>query len=671
MARAHWKDPDRSGSRAGERIVAAAGLGAAAILSVAAWVGGGDPESSARASLERLAEAGAAAVGAAWVRLASEDEPAPALGERVSWRVDDPLGVLDAPPRDEDVDVDGNGEATAEFLALLGAAQRAELVEGDPERALADLEELSGRAGGGAVPRARALSRAVRLAASLGHLERAAGSFALARAELVGDEHDEVGGAPVSALLLAGLGLAPHLAEEPRAELGAWLAERWSAGAFVLPGGDPLAELGAEPPRLVLREDPLRAALFERLAALGPRAAEVLATRTRARRARALAAAGVELDLDADGLWRWVPSSPGELALRAMPDGRREARLVERSALERAWLQRVEGQGLLPAGLAIELEGGPVPSGERLREPATLPGAPFRFALRHADAGAVLVAERRRAALLRGGLLAAALAVGAASLVAARALARGRRLVELRSRFVASVTHELRTPLASILMLAENLEQGRAADPERRGRYPALIRREAERLARLVDDVLDVARLEQGARPRVEREIWELAALPGELRAELEPLAARAGGALGLAAQDLPERASFDREALGRAARNLVQNALVHGGVENGPIEVALSVADGRLRLAVRDHGRGLGAAQRAAAFAPFERLGSAAPGAGLGLWIVRELARAHGGDAWFESPASGPGVVAVFEIELGSGADREPAGRANGREST
>lgn len=650
MARAHWKDPDRAGSRAGERIAAAAGLGAAAILVAAAWFGGGDPEASARASLERLAEAGAAAVGAAWTRLAAEEDPAPALGERVRWRDGDPLEVLDAAPRTED------GDAGSEFQALLEAARRAEFIEGDPTRAQADLEELVEREGGGPVSRARALSLAVRLALRAGELERAEATFALARAELAGDESERVGDAPVSALLLAGLALAPHLAEEPRAELGAQLAERWSAGAFALPGGDPLAESNGEPPGLVLREHPLRAALRERLTDLGPRASAALEARERARRARALAALGVELDVPADGAWRWVPSPLGELALRATPDGGREARLIERGALERAWLQRVEGQGLLPAGLGIELEGGPVPPGERMREPATLPGAPFRFALRHADAGAVLRAERRRATWLRAGLLSAALAVGAASLLAARALARGRRLVELRSRFVASVTHELRTPLASILMLAENLEQGRAADPERRGRYPALIRREAERLARLVDDVLDVARLEQGARPRVERGQVELAASVEDLRVELEPLVTRAGGTLLFGAPDLPAQAHLDREALHRAARNLVENALVHGGAETGPVEVALGVAAGRLRLAVRDHGRGLGAAQRAAAFAPFERLGSAAPGAGLGLWIVRELARAHGGDAWLESPASGAGLVAVFEIELGDG---------------
>lgn len=630
--------------------MAAAGVGAAAILCAAAWVAGGDPAAAARGSLGRLAEAGTAAVGAAWARLAAEEEPAPALGERVRWRADDPLDVVDAPPRA------GDGGASADFVLLLAAAERAELAEGAAAQALADLEELLGRRDGGELPRARALARAVRIAARLGEWERAHSLFERARAELAGDEAGSVGEAQVSALLLAGLALAPGLGEGARAELGVELAERWAAGALALPGGDPSPELAGEPAALFLREDPLRQALGEHLGALGPGAGAPLAARARAQRARALAAVAGPLDAPEDGAWRVRRTPLGLLALRAEANGWRAAQLVWQPELAGRLAERARADGLLPPGLALELEGLPPPAGERLGEPTALPGAGLVFALRHADAGAVLAAERRRSALLRAGLFVAALAVAAAGLVAARSLARGRRLVELRARFVASVTHELRTPLASILMLAENLEQGRATDPARAARYPGLIRREAERLRRLVDDVLDAARIEQGAPPRVEPGEHRLAPLAAELGAELEALAAGAGGSATFRAGPLPERARLDREALRRAARNLLDNALVHGGARCGPIEVALEAPAGRLRLAVRDHGPGVPAARREAAFAPFERLDSgAAPGAGLGLWIVRELARAQGGDAWLESPASGSGAVAVFEVELDS----------------
>src|SRR5690606_17327795 len=98
----------------------------------------------------------------------------------------------------------------------------------------------------------------------------------------------------------------------------------------------------------------------------------------------------------------------------------------------------------------------------------------------------------------------------------------------------------------------------------------------------------------------------------------------------------------------------LVANALEHGRSNTAP-DVTLLVKDGRLRLAVRDHGLGVPHARREEAFVPFERLeAGATPGAGLGLWIVRELARAQGGDAWFEDPVDGAGVVAVFEVDLG-----------------
>ena len=632
-ARGRLVEPVRVRSRFRERVVLTVSLGAAGLLVFAASVAGGDPESAAALSLERLADAGAAAVAATWARVVTEDRPAPALGTVLQWSGDDRLDVVDAAPRV------GRTGASADFLSLLDAALRTELVDGIREQALADLEELLDRDDGGGVPRALALSRAVRLAAHLGQSEHAASLFRTAFGELRGDEAEFVGDEPVSALLLAGLALS---------DSGEALVERWIAGELALPGGDPRVELDGED--LVVRDAPLRTALLERLVHLVGEN-NGLTARERARIARGLIAAVGELDFAVDGSWRLHTTPLGTLCVRASQDGERTVMRVDPRAVAERLAQRISEAAILPEDLVLELS----PEARGIRGPIALAGGGPSFALRHVDAGGILAAEVRRARTLQLGLIGAALAVAFAGWSAARAMARERRLVELRARFVASVTHELRTPLASILMLAENLDQGRALDSERRSRYPALILREAERLRRLVDDVLETARLEQGAPPRVEREDVELVALGDELREQLEQIAMRAGSALHVHVDaSLAGNGRVDREALRRAAQNLVANALEHGRSNTEP-EVNLSVKDGRLRLAVRDHGPGVPHARREEAFAPFERLeAGATPGAGLGLWIVRELARAQGGDAWFDNPVDGAGVVAVFEVDHG-----------------
>jgi len=281
-----------------------------------------------------------------------------------------------------------------------------------------------------------------------------------------------------------------------------------------------------------------------------------------------------------------------------------------------------------------------------------LAGSKLAFRLRHADPTRVTSAIGRRQAWTRAALFVLALFTAAAGVSTFRALVRARRLVALRSAFVANVSHELRTPIASILLLAENLERGRAGDAEAARRYHGLIRREAERLRSLVDDVLDVARLERGERPRGPLETLATSALVAELEQAARERVAAAGGTLESTSAGLPSHVHADREALRRALLNLVENALRHSGSTDLDLACAGDGAGG-LVIRLRDHGRGVPSGARERIFEPFERLEfpGAAPGTGLGLAIVREVAERHGGRALALAPEDGPG--AVFEIHL------------------
>ena len=253
---------------------------------------------------------------------------------------------------------------------------------------------------------------------------------------------------------------------------------------------------------------------------------------------------------------------------------------------------------------------------------------------------------------LQAGAYGLSVLVLAAAVLLARTLAKERRLAELERRFVAGISHDLRTPLASILLMSEGLAAGQVPPEAQRQRYFPALRREAERLRRRVDDLLDFSRLRRGLGPRLNPEPVRLAPLAQELEAELRGECERAGVALEFEARGLPEELVLDADALRRALGNLVQNALRHAGSPS--LEVRLFGRPGGLDLEVADRGRGIPADQRERAFLPFVQLAgtrSEQGGSGLGLSIVRELARAHGGDARLLDPA-GPGTRIRLSFE-------------------
>lgn len=255
------------------------------------------------------------------------------------------------------------------------------------------------------------------------------------------------------------------------------------------------------------------------------------------------------------------------------------------------------------------------------------------------------------------GMLAAAWgAVGIGLLGAVGALAAAHRLAERRATFVSAVTHELRTPLTALRLHADLVADERVGgDPARRAGAVQILRGEAARLSRLVDNVLDYARLERRRPPRLEGH--DLAVLLPQLLPALDARLAEAGMRLECAAP-ASIRVRCDADALGRILLNLADNAAKYGA---GPVRLDVAVAAGRAELRLRDHGPGIPDGLRL--FVPFSRSAEAAagsaPGVGLGLALCRRLARAQGGDLRLERPADGPGACAVLTLAL----DRASAG--------
>lgn len=234
-----------------------------------------------------------------------------------------------------------------------------------------------------------------------------------------------------------------------------------------------------------------------------------------------------------------------------------------------------------------------------------------------------------------------------AVLVEATEKLRGAR--ETQERLLADAAHELRTPLA-LMRTRMDLALRRERDlAELRGSLFEA-REEVDRLAVLAGNLLDLAAAGRGA---WDRQRGDLAALLLQA-VEGSRAAAEAGGMLiQLEAPDTVE-ARFDPGGVRQAVDNLLSNALKFSPV-GGEVRVRLTREGERLSIRVADDGPGIPPAEHDAVFAPFHRLASGTPGAGLGLAIVREVATRHGGRAYVE-----PGVRSGTEvvIELPSGLD-------------
>lgn len=257
-----------------------------------------------------------------------------------------------------------------------------------------------------------------------------------------------------------------------------------------------------------------------------------------------------------------------------------------------------------------------------------------------------------------------ALVMAAGVFFVARAAAREVRLAELKSNFVASVSHDLKTPLALIQLFAETLELGRVRTPERASEYYRIINGEAKKLTRLIENILDFSRMEAGLRPyrtapadlgEVTREV--VARLQSQFEQGRFTVTTRVD-------PDLPA-VDIDTGAVQQAIENLLANAMKYSR-EDREIDVHVGRRGGQLAVAVTDHGIGIPRSLQRRIFRKFYRvdsgLGGGPQGTGLGLAIVDHTMRGHGGSI---DVTSEPGVGSTFTLAFPISA--APAADAHG----
>jgi signal transduction histidine kinase len=295
-----------------------------------------------------------------------------------------------------------------------------------------------------------------------------------------------------------------------------------------------------------------------------------------------------------------------------------------------------------------------------------------------------------------GSLVAVSAAAALIGLLTAwRAFRQQRELSELKSNFVSSVSHELRAPIASVRLMAENLESDKIQEPRKQKEYFGFIVQECRRLSALIENVLDFSRIEQG-RKQYEFEPTDLVALVQTTVKLMEPNAVEKGVRLVLEPLNLGSsrgdealtkgtsnsdksrvniqhstsniELEMDGRAIQQALVNLIDNAIKHSpkgetvtvGLEFGVrssefgAQTTLNSQRSTLNLSVSDHGPGIPPEEHAKIFERFYRRGSElrreTQGVGIGLSIVKHIIEAHGGRVLVESE---PGQGSRFIIEL------------------
>jgi signal transduction histidine kinase len=232
--------------------------------------------------------------------------------------------------------------------------------------------------------------------------------------------------------------------------------------------------------------------------------------------------------------------------------------------------------------------------------------------------------------------------------------ARLTELDRLKDEFLSTVSHELRTPLTSIRAFTELIRDEPDMDEAQRAEFLDIIIRESERLTRLINQVLDIAKMESG------RMVWRADAL--DLRDVVRDAAAAAKGLfdersakLEVVLPDRPAPVTGDRDRLLQVVVNLVSNARKFAAKEAGRVRLELADAPGQWLVSVADNGPGVAPAQRELVFDRFHQApseGGNPTGTGLGLAIARMIVDHHGGRIWV-ADAKGGGADFRFTVPM------------------
>jgi signal transduction histidine kinase len=257
-----------------------------------------------------------------------------------------------------------------------------------------------------------------------------------------------------------------------------------------------------------------------------------------------------------------------------------------------------------------------------------------------------------------------ALVMGGGVFLVAGAAAREVRVAELKSNFVASVSHDLKTPLALIQLFAETLELGRVRSIERASEYYRIINGEARKLTRLIENILDFSRMEAGLRPYrlAPADMGELAS---HVLAEMQSQFAQSQFQVTSRVEPGLPPVLADAGAVEQAIENLLGNAMKYSG-EAREIAVDVGARGGHVTVSVSDRGIGIPRREQKRIFRKFYRVasdpGGGPQGCGLGLAIVDHTMRGHGGFVRVESaPERGSTFTLFFPVPARAVIDGAP----------
>jgi signal transduction histidine kinase len=437
------------------------------------------------------------------------------------------------------------------------------------------------------------------------------------------------------------------------------VAEAIVAGRYAV---DPVVGLGVVTRLRARLAGELPAALTARLAALDESVADL---RIQARAAQGLADDKDEILRSAGAKWRGRQAThqPGRtLIYRRRADGGVIGIAVDAGMLEEA-AGHDSADDVARNVRPIVLQSGAKPPAdvralEQLQFGEELPHLALVLAnpISDPDPNDEIVRQRSKRHVALTSVL--ALALGLGLLATIRGAARARELAQLKSDFVSTVSHELKTPLTSIRMFAEMLEQGVAqGDPAKMARYHHVIVQESQRLGLLIANLLDYAQIERGTR-RYTPAAQPIGELASHAVSTFETLRdADRGGRNPIEVRVSPKAMAasvqVDRDVVVQALLNLLANAAKYGGADK-PIEVAVDADDVLASISVRDHGPGIPPAEQARIFREFyrapEAYRSGVEGTGLGLALVKRHIEALGGTV---EVASEVGEGATFTIRF------------------